>query len=127
MGVRLVFDDQMVVHGVQTFMDAAPYPECQGGGQALRCLIGLRLTSGWSKEVRSRLAGARSFAHLMELLIPPATAVFQSPRAVRRGRPKRVDATGRPAKIDSWYAYGAYRQLVLRRWPEFHRPGPSRE
>ena len=122
MGVRLVFDDQLVVQDVQTFMDATPYLECRGGGEALQSLKGLRLSNGWSKEVRSRLSGARSCTHLMELLTPVATAAFQSLSTIRKGQPDRIDATGRPVKIDSCYAYGAERDLVRRRWPAFHRP-----
>lgn len=80
------------------------------------------MTSGWSKAVRSRLGGERSCTHLMELLIPLATVAFQSLSYPSRTRPERLDATGRPLKIDSCYAYGAERELVLRQWPEFHRP-----
>jgi hypothetical protein len=122
MGVRLVFDNDMVVHDVHTFMDAMPYLECRGGGEALQSLKGLRIAGGWSKEVRNRLSGARSCTHLMELLIPMATAAVQSLSVTRKGHPERLDATGRPVKIDSCYAYGAQRGQVLRRWPEFHRP-----
>src|SRR6516165_5085267 len=55
MGVRLVFDDNMVVVSVQTFFDAAPYLDCRGGGDTLQSLKGLRISNGWNREVRSRL------------------------------------------------------------------------
>jgi DUF2889 family protein len=122
MGVRLVFDDQMRVHGVETFTDAAPYAICPEGGRALQSLVGLRMVSGWNKEVRQRLAGARSCTHLVELLTPMATVAFQSLSVVNRDRIDRRDVTGRPVKVDSCYAYGAEREVVLRYWPEFHRP-----
>ena len=64
----LVFDDEMMVRDVATFTDAAPYLDCPGGGQALQALKGLRMAGGWSREVRSRLAGASSCTHLTELL-----------------------------------------------------------
>jgi hypothetical protein len=127
MGVRLVFDEHMMVHDVQTFTDTAPFPECQGGGQALQALKGLRMTSGWSREVRSRLGGACSCTHLRELLIPLATVAFQSLSVVRKRGPERLDASGRPVKIDSCYAYAAHRDVVRRRWPQFHRPAPPDE
>jgi hypothetical protein len=127
MGVRLVFDDQLLVHGVETFTDASPYAHCPEGGRALQSLKGLRMSSGWSKEVRSRLGGAQACTHLMEILIPMATAAFQSLSAVTKGRPERLDATGRPKKIDSCYAYGAQRELVRVRWPEYYRPPPPGE
>jgi hypothetical protein len=121
MGVRIVFDEQMVVHAVTTFTDAAPYDICPLGGLALQSLKGLRMTSGWGKEVRSRLRGARSCTHLMELLAPLATVAFQSLSALRKGQPLQLDANGRPAKIDSCYAYGAERDLVRQYWPEHYR------
>jgi hypothetical protein len=122
MGVRLVFDRDLCIHGVQTFTEAAPYAECPEGGRALQTLVGLRMTSGWTKEVRSRLGGPRACTHLMELLIPMATTAFQSLSMVNRGRADRVDADGRPVKIDTCYAYGAERELVRMVWPQFHRP-----
>lgn len=125
MGVRLVYDAELLIHAVETFTEAAPYGECPDGGQALQSLVGLRMASGWSREVRSRLGGARSCTHLMELLIPMATTAFQSLSQVHRGRAERVDATGKPLKIDSCYAYGQERELVRVHWPQFHRPKPS--
>ena len=127
MGVRLVYDEQLCVRDVQTFTDAAPYAHCPEGGRALQALKGLRMTSGWSKEVRSRLRGERSCTHLTELLIPMATTAFQSMSASGITRVERLDVTGRPIKIDSCYAYGAQRELVRRRWPEFYRPLPPDE
>ena len=125
-GVRLVFDDQMVVRGVETFMEATPFATCRGGGGALQSLKGVRIGRGWNREVRSRIAAAQSCTHLTELLIPLATAALQSLSTTRKGRPDRLDATGRPTKIDSCFAYGAHRDKVQRRWPEFHRPAPTK-
>jgi hypothetical protein len=126
MGLRLVFDDEMIVHDIKTFTDAAPYEACPGGGAVLQHLKGLRMTSGWNKEVRSRIAKERSCTHLVELLGPMATVAFQSLSTMRRGRPDATDATGRPAKIDSCYAYAADGELVRQRWPDFHQPAPPK-
>lgn len=126
MGVRLVYDDRLVVHEVQTFTSAAPYPVCPEAGRALQSIKGLRMTKGWSSEVRSRLGGARGCTHLMELLLPLATTAFQSLGGNRAGLPEPVDATGRPLKIDSCYAYAAERELVRQRWPQYHRPAPPK-
>lgn len=123
MGVRLVYDESLVVHEVQTFTHAAPYAICPEAGPALQSVKGLRMTSGWGREVRSRLGGARGCTHLMELLMPLATTALQTLGGSRPGRPEALDANGRPLKIDSCYAYGAGRELVRQRWPEFHQPG----
>jgi len=124
MGVRIVFDAQMLVHDIRTFTEAAPYAECPAGGFALQALKGLRMTSGWGREVRARVDRAHSCTHLVELLMPLATVAFQTLSALRQNLPDQLDANGRPKKIDSCYAYGAGRDLVRRRWPEFHRPAP---
>ncbi len=121
MGVRLVFDAGLVVRDVSTFMDATPHLACLGGGLALRTLIGLRIGGGWSKEVRTSLGGAASCTHLMELLIPMATAAIQSLSPERNAGPDRLDATGQPVKINSCFGYRAGSEVVERRWPAFYR------
>lgn len=126
MGVCLVFDQDLVVHDVQTFTDAAPYEACPAAGLALQALKGLRMTSGWRSEVKNRIAKARSCTHLVELLGPIATVAFQSLTVARRGRPDTLDASGRPMKIDSCHAYAADGDLVRQRWPNFYRPGPPK-
>lgn len=122
MGVRLVFDEAMVIHDVVTFTASSPYRQCPEGGAELQTLKGLSMGSGWAKEVRNRLSGARACTHLMEILIPMATAAFQSLTMLRLTRPERLNAEGRPVKIDSCYAYGAQRELVRMRYPQFFRP-----
>jgi hypothetical protein len=125
MGVRLVYDDQLRVQDVSTITNAAPYAQCPEGGRALQSMKGVRMVSGWNAEVRNRLRGAQSCTHLMELLIPMATVAYQSLSALGN-RVDRLDATGRPTKIDNCYAYGAERELVRVRWPEFYRaPAPE--
>ena len=120
LGVRLTFDERMVVHDIQSFTLSAPYPACPDGGRALQTLIGLRMTSGWIREVRERLSGARSCTHLMELMPAIATAAFQSVGGLRADLTGSVDDSGRPSRIDSCYAYAADGDLVRQRWPSFH-------
>lgn len=125
LGVRLVFDRKMVVREVETFSTAYPFASCPGGGDALKSLAGVSMTSGWSRHVRERLAGARSCTHLMQLLMPMATVAFQTMAPLVRGEPVERDASGRPTKIDSCYAWSADRDLVRTIWPEHHRPQPE--
>lgn len=127
MGVRLTFDERFVVHDVQAFTLAAPYPICPEATRAMQSIKGLRMTSGWSSEVRNRLGGARGCTHLMELLMPMATTAHQTLGGWRPGQPEKVDANGRPLKIDSCYAYGADRELVQHRWPLYFQPHPAKD
>ena len=121
LSVRIVFDLDLVVHEVTTQSLAYPYAQCPEGGAALAHLKGLKMSAGWGAEVRRLLGGAASCTHLRELLMPMATTAFQSLSARRLKEPDRLDATGRPVKIDSCYAYGAERQLVQVHWPRFYR------
>lgn len=121
MVVRLVYDERLVVRAIDSSTLVAPYSNCAQGGQALQSVVGLAMTNGWSKEVKKRLGGSRCCTHLMELLIPMATTAFQSLSANSRTQPERLDATGRPRKIDSCYAYSADGELVQRQWPEYFR------
>ena len=120
LGIRLVFDAELTVREAHTFSDAYPYQECPGGGASLQALVGLRIGSGWSSELRNRLSPKETCAHLRELLVPLATAVYQSMAPF--GDHNRVDKQGKSPLIDSCYAYGASRKIVLQRWPAFHRP-----
>ena len=124
MTVKLVFDEDMLVHAVTAFTASAPYDDCIAAGQSLQAIKGLRIAGGWSSEVRRRLGGAQSCTHLMEILIPMGTAAFQSLTMVRMARPDRLNAGGIPVKVDSCYAYAANRGVVMRKWPSFYT-GPK--
>jgi hypothetical protein len=120
MGVKLVFDDDMWVHDVFAFTDAAPYADCIAAGSSLQTLKGMRIAAGWSTEVTRRLAGANSCTHLMQLLIPMGTTAFQSLSMLRMERPDELNAEGQPKKINSCYAYAADRSIVMHKWPAFY-------
>lgn len=126
LGLRVVFDLDMIVHEVETFIRAYPYRECPGGGATLQALVGLRIGAGWSGEIRKRLPPGDTCTHLREILIPLATAAIQTVNPLRsQTLLDATDASGKPLKIDSCFAYGASRELVLQRWPAFHRPDRS--
>lgn len=125
MGVRILFDEGLLVLDIATFSDAYPYDVCQSGGESLQGLKGLRMTGGWGKEVRERVGAERSCTHLRELLVPLATVAYQALGQVYRERPLRLDATGRPVKINSCFAYADSGPLVQRLWPQFYRPSGS--
>ncbi|WP_020656119.1 DUF2889 domain-containing protein [Massilia niastensis] len=117
MAVRLVVDEDLLVRQIFASTDATPYAICPEAAGTLQCLTGLRIGPGWSTAVRERLAGAKGCTHLTELLKPLATVAYQTLWPVRSARP--ADA-GRPAKIDSCFAYSSKRELVRRRWPEYY-------
>lgn len=121
-GLRVVFGKDMVIREIATFIRAYPYRECPGGGDTLQAMVGARIGPGWSGEVRKRLPAGDTCTHLKEMLIPLASAAFQTVYSVREGHVDELDAAGRPRKIDSCYAYGASRELVALQWPAFRKP-----
>lgn len=121
--VRLVIDEDMLVHDARASMPATPFGVCKGAQQTLGPLIGLKIAHGWNKRVRELLGGAQSCTHIMELLGPLATTAYQGLA------PQRIARTNSPgnehlreAKVDSCYAYSAEREVVARLWPHLYRP-----
>jgi len=121
--IRLVIDDNMLVHDAIASSDATPFSICKEAGAALSFLKGETIGSGWNKIVRDGLKGAIGCTHLMELLSPMATTAMQAMWPVKQTRPIKVDANGRPLKVDSCYAYAAKRVVVKQLWPQHYTGG----
>jgi hypothetical protein len=114
-------DASLVVKDVVAVVDGFPFADCPHAAGSLAQLKGARIAAGWTARVKS-LLGKESCTHLVELLIPLGTAAYQTLAEVRFARGDELDDTGRPVRIDSCYAYSEARDLVLRRWPAFHKP-----
>lgn len=123
MGVTVVFDRDMVITAVSTFMSSHPYRSCVGGGDTLQGIVGLRIGAGWNAELRKRLPTCDTCTHLREILVPLASAAIQTMTTERsRDMVQALDAAGNPAKIDTCHAYGRTRELVRNLWPDQYRP-----
>ena len=114
--VRFVIDDRLVIHDIVATLDNGPYADCPSAPASLASLIGAKIGAGWSATVKA-LRGRESCTHVVELLGPMATAAYQTLAPVRFALPDSLDRSGRPVRIDSCYAYGSDRALVLNRWP----------
>ena len=122
MWVRLVVDEDLLVHDLVAVTDASPHTVCREAVAPMQAIVGDRISAGWSNRVKAKLGGAKGCTHLMEILIPLATTAYQTLTSIRMSRPDVLDTSGRPVKIDSCYAYAKERDLVRIRWPAFHRP-----
>lgn len=120
MWIRLVVDEALVVRDLYAVTDASPFGVCREAVAPMQAIVGERIRPGWSMMVKGKLGGAVGCTHLMELLMPMATAAYQSLVTIRQTRPDVLDRNGRPVKIDSCYAYASHRDVVLQRWPQFH-------
>lgn len=124
MWVRLVVDKDLVIKDVMASLDSGPYGDCPSATGSLAALIGEKIGSGWASRVRA-LRGAQSCTHIVELLIPLATAAYQTLAPVRFKQHDALDAAGRPVRIDSCYAYSSDRSLVKVRWPAHYTGGEA--
>lgn len=119
MWIRLVIDTSFTVVDVVAVTDAAPHAICPQAAASLQRIKGMRLTAGWTRGVNEALRGTEGCTHLRELLLPMATAAFQTLHTVRQ---KQGPAPGRPAHLDTCYGYAAHREVVKRVWPDYYRP-----
>jgi hypothetical protein len=122
LGVTLIFDIDMIVRQVDTFMASHPYDSCPGGGDSLQALVGLRIGAGWNSKVRERLPNCDTCTHLKELLTPLATAAIQATVGLRPSSLENRNSDGTPSKIDTCHAYAATRGIVKEVWPEYYQP-----
>ena len=120
MWVRLVVDDELLVHDAMAVTDANPYTACPDAAAAVAGLKGLRIASGWAKAVNELMGGVKGCTHIREMLMPLASAAFQTTTSARMAKPIKLDAAGRPTKLNSCHAYAVDGPLVLKRFPEFH-------
>ena len=119
--IRMTVTSDYTVRAIEAASDITPYAICKEAEKTLSVLVGERLVRGWSAKVKERLRGAASCTHLMEMLIPLATTALQG---IRGADPERLAKAGpgAEAKLDSCYAYGRSRELVMHLWPQHYRP-----
>ena len=77
-GLRLAIDDRMTVREAEAMLRATPYPTCIEVEPILHGLIGERIGSGWRELVRRKIGRLETCTHLMELLGPAVTTLFQT-------------------------------------------------
>jgi hypothetical protein len=119
MALRVTIDDGLLIHAVDTSVDAAPHQICPVVTPNFKCLVGLRIGAGFGAELRRRLSGVRGCTHLVELFGPLATTAIQTVRPLRREF-SGADVEPRPVQIDTCHALAAAGQVVARYWPRFH-------
>src|SRR5882762_3871724 len=118
---RLIVDETLLIHDASATLAASPFDVCRGAANTLAPLKGLRIGAGWNKRVRELLGGAASCTHVMELLGPMATTVYQGLAPQRLARMAQQGSAEQLSKIDSCYAYGRDREVVARLWPNLRK------
>src|SRR3546814_18302997 len=86
MTLRLTVDDQLTLRDIDTEMATTPLLTCQDVRPAMRDLIGIRLISGWRGVARERIGRLQSCTHLMDLMVPAITTLYQRSEERRVGK-----------------------------------------
>jgi hypothetical protein len=81
--LTITVDATLVIRAARSHSATAPTPYCAGINEAYAKLAGIRIASGFMKEVKARVGGAGGCTHLTELLGPMATTAFQTIMGLR--------------------------------------------
>jgi hypothetical protein len=128
-GMRLVvtLDADLVIQHVKALTDTAPTPWCAEGNSAYAALKGLKVGSGFTRQVKALVGGTKGCTHLTELLGPLATTAMQTWFAMRRQAVSlRALHEGdgpipKPHVVDTCRAYRAEGPAIKVIWPEHRR------
>ena len=109
MQMRLCLDDALLIHGVDTSIDAAPHRVCPSIAPNFQRLVGLRIEAGFLAEARRRLGGVSGCTHLVELLGPLATTSDPDHSSSAPRRSEELDC-GTPVEDRNMSRFGSIRR-----------------
>ncbi len=121
MSIRLTVDDQLVVRDAAASMEDVPYPTCQDVPPRIEALIGMKLGGGWRNAVRERIAKRQACTHLMELIGPAITTLFQSmsAKSFEGASGSRKAPTQKPYFIDGCWSWRSDGPALKKFFPQF--------
>jgi len=118
--VRLTIDDDLVIHKAEATTESSPFSVCPEITSNVRLLEGAKVSSGWTKTVRSKFGGTAGCTHILQLLIGPlATTAYQTIIPLKNAQASTSKPKKRPAVIDTCHAFDAKGALVKRLWPDY--------
>jgi hypothetical protein len=124
--IRLTIDADLVVQKAEALTASAPFHICPAINGNVAALKGLKITSGWRRNVQAAIGGLKGCTHISQLLTGPlATTAYQSiiPRQNQKKntmKDKSKKKNQRPAVINTCHAFDANGENVKRIWPEFY-------
>lgn len=143
MSIRLTIDHTFLIVDAEAVTDKSPYQMCGDIAPDFKKLIGLRIGGGFHRAVRERLGGVHGCTHIVELLRPLATTVFQTvsskkARDLNRAHreksgtlpPKDPNAPPKPRRkpymLDTCHTWASDSEVTKRWVPHFYT-GPDAE
>jgi len=127
MCVRLTIDSDLIVHKAEASTEFAPFNNCPSITGGIKALKGLKIASGWRRNVQQFIGGIKGCTHINELLMGPlATTAYQTiiPRkssSNSKMSTKLKRKSNRPETIDTCYALASDGINVKRLWPDFFK------
>lgn len=103
MRLRLAVDEQFLVREIEAHIEASPTPFCAAIEPAYAALEGVRLDSGYRRELNRRLGGVKGCTHLSELLGPMVTTLYQGTFELRRQG--RLGGNALPGSVGRCHVY----------------------
>jgi hypothetical protein len=121
MTLRVSVDLQFVIHEIDVVSEETPFPICKAAPAGMKKLVGLRMESGWMREVKSRVGGTAGCTHLIEMLGHIATTAFQTIHDTLESKAASQPNRGEPLVLDTCMALARNSEVVKIQWPEFYK------
>jgi hypothetical protein len=121
--VRLTVDNDLVVQDAEASTEQGPFHICPNITDGVKALIGLKITTGWTRNVQKAIGGVKGCTHINQLLIGPlATTAYQSivPRKIHVSKTHDDKPEKRPVIVDTCHAFAADGPIVQRMWPDYY-------
>lgn len=131
-GLRLAIDERMTIHEAEAMLRGTPYPTCVDVEPILARLVGERIGPGWREAVRQKISRLETCTHLMELLGPAVTTLYQTMSHGKKpeGRDSLEDQQNsgrRPFFIGGCHSWRTDGPVVAAMFPQFATKPPVRD
>ncbi len=120
MKILVTLDQSMEIKEIQAVTNSAPYPLCPHVTKNFQRLKGLKIASGWKKNIIKLLGKTEGCTHLVELLNTIATTAFQTIYPYSKNKVTTVKE--KPKLLNKCYAYSENSPIVKKLFPNFYKP-----
>ncbi len=117
--LRLTTNNQLVVQDCIAVIEFSPFANCKAITERYEKLIGKQIKPGWTRTVKTLLAGTKGCAHLTELLGPISTTLFQTMATMKKDSEAQKTAS-KPFYLDGCHMWARNGEQVLEFHPEYH-------
>lgn len=122
MGLRLTVDLEMTIRDCVAVTDFSPFRICSDITPVFKKLIGVKISTGFTRVTKELFGGVHGCTHLVELLGPAATTAFQTMSTKffeKLNQTKPEDRQQPPRLIGSCHTWASNGPIVEREYPKF--------